>query len=244
MFKKLLKTITVIAITTIILFGVYRREYINQAIPVYLQYLKQKIKWQINSTGNYVYFFYDWHISENVFFVDYDKAIKVFRIGQDYRVKFIGGEDRVSEYEKIIFDGLSKKKDNYFLIDKRFDEISTILWKKLWDFNDYNRYRYEIGYDDKYGYPIVILVDRENNKHLFSLGEHFPSFNFFIYDLKMLPKNTMYSEKVLTKLLQWVEERDLHRRQKPTQENNSSKDESIVKEVGGDLIKGMVIKRY
>jgi len=241
--KKLLKTIILIVIAIIIFFGIYRREYIVQAVPVYLQYLEQKIKWHRNSTDNYVYFFHDKCFLDHVLFINQDKLSYTFRNGNPHSLEFIADKERMTQYIQNRFCYSDQKRD-YFLIDKLFDKIPTILWNKLWDFNDYSRYRYEIGYDEQYGYPIGILVDRENNKHIVSIGTHFPSFHFFIYDLKILPKDTVYSDKVLTKLLAWIEERNLLRNQEPIQESNSSKDASIVEEVGGNLIKGMIIKRY
>jgi len=239
--KNILKITTIIFVTTIILFGVYRREYIVQAVPVYLQYLEQKIKWQKNS-GMYLYFFSDRCADDYIFFVDHNQLSKALPIGAAYLVENLKSQQKITYYAENRCYPEDRYK-NYFLIDKRFDEILGVLLEKLWDIDD--NYIYKIGYDKQYGYPIGIMVDKKKKVIRGVIGGiGYPSFDFFIYDFKMLPKDTIYSNEVLTKLLQWAKERDLHRRQKPTQENNNSKNESIVEEVGGDLIKGMVIKRY
>ena len=65
-------------VLVMILFGSYRREYLSQAIPVYMQYLEQRDKWEHVNTGTYAYYSPPLN---RYFFIKNNTLVKIMRYG-------------------------------------------------------------------------------------------------------------------------------------------------------------------
>jgi hypothetical protein len=182
----------------VILLGVYRREYISQVIPVYMQYQEQKSKWDKLNTGTYVYF------SPTMFtyyFIKNNNLIKLMRRGNPYEPKFvkdlnqsyIWNRAKESKYMSCYF------KNNEYLIEKLTGNYASLTkcdfhfsFSDLFHRNNYDSY--EIGYNQKYGYPMMV-----DNKSKF----FFSSKPSNIKDLIILPQGTQYTNKVLKQILDY-----------------------------------------
>ena len=229
--KKFFKILIVIIVIIVILFGIYRREYLVQAIPVYIQYLEQRSKWEKVNTGTYVYIELD---SKYYKFIQNNKLVKAFRIGNGKKLQQLIGKEAF--IRRLLF-GISRMDKELILdarLDARFDAIPTNLWEKLWDKTPFrflhksDDYSMTIFYNKKYGYPIMISHAYYNKyKHI-----HENSWNVINTRLTMFPKNTKYTDKLLKKLLEKYAK--YYRKLLP--------DVETIEEVGGDITKGKIVQ--
>jgi len=239
--KTLLKVLVVSMVMVLILFGIYRREYLSQAIPVYMQYLEQKSKWDKLNTGTYVYF--SPRIS-SYYFIKNNNLVKTMRSGNPYKPKFVKNlnqsfiwdKAKESKYLSCYF------KNNEYLIEKRFDAVwRFILIEKLtgsyasltkcnfhFSFSDLFRRNnddsYEIGYNQKYGYPMII----DNRSAIIPSSSDAQA-------LIMLPQGTQYTNKVLKQILDYYEHKNL------MLDKYKIPKVPIVDIVGGNLIKSAIL---
>ncbi len=234
--KTLFKVFIVSIIVLVILFGIYRREYISQAIPVYMQYLEQRAKWENINTGTYTYLLAIMQRG-NYLFIENNKLVKMEIHGNGFKLKQLLGEEKLKgrlEHEWW----LREKKS---LIDARFDTIKSILLEKLWKkivyWKNTDQFTYKIGYDFQYGYPRVLIADRENNKDKYSIHISYPYTQFVVSDLLMLPKDTKFTDELLKKVLKKYESSYMKRRH-----SDVVKDVEMLDEVGGDIIKSAIFK--
>lgn len=225
--KLILKILVFIIVTVVILFGIYRREYLAQAIPVYVQYLEQRSKWEEVNTGTYVYID---SVSKYYKFIQNNKLVKAFRFGMANQLKYIIGKE---DFIQRSLWGISRT-DKEIILDARFDDIRTNLWEKLWDktpfrySNKSDDYSITIGYNKKYGFPMEIYYfyhGKYKSVHGYDWGVASTR-------LTMFPKNTKYTDKLLKKLLEKYGK--YHRKPIP--------DVKGIEKVGGDIIKGVVFE--
>jgi len=231
--KTLLKVLVLSIVIVLILFGIYSREYLSQAVPVYIQYLEQRAKWESLNTKTYVYFL---GMQRGYYlFVENNKLVKVEIYGRAFKLKYLLGEKDIKEF---LNRNWSLREKNY-LIDARFDTIKYILWKNLlrraifWKSTDH--YTYKIGYDFQHAYPRVLVVDRDNNKDKYTIGTSYPYAKFVVSELVMLPKDKKFTNKVLEDVLTKYKASYLKR-----QHSDTVKDVQMIDEVGGDMIKSAI----
>lgn len=233
--KTLFKVFIVSIVIIVVLFGLYRREYLSQAIPVYVQYLEQRAKWESLNTGTYVYLI---GMGRAYYlFVENSKLVKVEIHGNAFKLEYLlGGED----IKWFLSHNWSLREKKY-LIDARFDTIKYILWEKLlrrilfWKSTD--RYTYKIGYDFQYAYPRVLIIERDNNKDNYGIGTPYPYTQFAISELVMLPKDEKFTNQVLKDILKKYKASDFKR-----QHSDIVEDVKMLDEVGGDMIKSAIFK--
>ncbi|MCF6245334.1 MAG: hypothetical protein L3J43_09890 [Sulfurovum sp.] len=250
--KTLFKVFVVSIVMVLILFGIYRREYISQAIPVYMQYLEQKEKWEEINTGTYVYF----DLAQRKYlFIKNNKLVKLMQYGLPWEPKHVKDLEHSYLYSRANKDRelpcfLEKKE---YLIEKKFNAVKRlILLEKLLDTyasltacssslslfeimhfmtkifmneNRYDKYAYEIAYNNYYGYPISV----SNNKII--LGMKSPFRILYIEDLLIFPEETEYTDKVLKKVLDYYGSRDRYK------SNHNSLPVPVLNIVGDNLIK-------
>ncbi len=234
--KTLFKVFIVSIIVLVILFGIYRREYISQAIPVYMQYLEQRAKWENINTGTYTYLLAIMQRG-NYLFIENNKLVSVGTYGNSSDIKFLRKGKMLKGYLEHNW-WLREKK---YLIDVRFDTIKYILWEKLlrraifWRSSD--RYIYKIGYDFQYGYPRVLIIETDKNKDNYGIGTSYPYAEFAVSELLMLPKGQKFTNQVLEDILKKYEASYMKRRHSDVVE-----DIKMIDEVGGDIIKSAIFK--
>ena len=215
----------------VILFGIYRREYLSQAIPVYMQYLEQRDKWEHKNTGNYVYLHVGSVIKAQYFVIKDNKLYRYFYYGNPRELKWLAKPTKFSQPSLFM-------KRKLYLIDRKFDIIKDIFIKKLfdrfpWKSNQIDRYSYAILYDKENGYPKELFVNRENNKDKIVLGFIDSYTEFLANDLIMLPKNFKFTQKEMTKIM---------KKYKHHKKDVFYKDSNIVEKKGGDLIKSAIYR--
>ena len=228
--KNIFKILAIGALIVAILFGIYRRAYLAQAIPVYLQYLEQRKKWEKTSTGTFSYIYHDNLLGSKILFVHDNTPVKITPFRDAYTL------DRVFSTEGLL-DIASRHPIyslDYFLIESRFDDIRTSLFKKLWDntpFQDRQEshmYSIKILYDSVYGYPMI--VDKIYNGKNIILGQSITP--ILSVRLKMLPKQMRYSDELLKKLLQEYQ----------TYDNKIFPDGNVRSERGGNIVSGAIFE--
>ena len=260
--KTLLKVLVVSIVMVLILFGIYRREYISQAIPVYMQYLEQKEKWEEISTGTYVY--YNPPL-RTYFFIKNNKLVKLMQYGLPWKPEHV--ENLENSY---LFNKAKERREircffekKEYLIEKKFDAVKRlILIEKLLDTsyasltacsfslslleimnymgrifiqeNRYDKYAYEIAYSNHNGHPILVDKKRMDHKDNIVLGMPSPFGILYIKDLLMFPEETEYTYKVLKKVLDYYGSRDRQR-------NQNSLTVPVRNIVGGNLIKSAIL---
>ena len=255
--KILLKVFLSIIVILMLLFGFYRKEYLAQAIPIYVQYLKQKSKWKKVNTGTYAYL--DFSLN-TIFFIKDNKLVKVFRYGNAWESKYVKSVSNSYLYNRAKTDKdlqcFFNKKE--YLIDKKFDAIERLILRdkmleryasftdcfnslEFDDFgysikkiftndNSYNRYTYTLSYNNSFGYPMWINAKRTNKALIFGTKSYFSTIN--IMYLVMLPKNTKFTNKKIQDILDYIKKVSNYR-VLPVKTLNAT---------GGDLIKSAVIK--
>ncbi len=223
---KLLKIIIVSVIISVMLFGIYNKEYLTQAIPIYLQYLEQKQKWQEVNTKMYVYVSYRTLYPPAVLLFVSQGNITRYKIYEtDFKLSSIASEHQTDKY--------LERTQTSINIDNLFIEINHLILQKLWDTIPFrsrsksNDYRIEIIYNKEYGYPMMIsTIYNEKSKSLYdnlwAIGST---------QLKLLPKNTKYTNSRLKELL------DLY-----SNKSNIYPKGKVIEEVGGDMIKGKIFQ--
>ena len=245
-------------VVLVILFGIYRREYISQAIPVYMQHLEQKEKWEEINTGTYVY--YNLPL-RTYFFIKNNKLVKLMQHGLPWDPKYVENLENSYLFNKAkerseLLCFFEKKE---YLIEKKFDAVKRlILIEKLLDTyaslttcsfslslfeimhfmaknfikeNGYDKYAYEIAYNNHYGYPIS--VSRNYKYH--TLGRPPPIGMLYIEDLLILPEETEYTDEVLKKVLDYYGSRDRDK------SNQNSLPVRVLNIVGDNLIKSAIL---
>ena len=234
-----------LVVAIIILFGIYRREYLSQAIPVYMQYLEQRSKWERVNTGTYAYYSPTLY---TYYFIKDNKLAKIMRYGYPYDVKFVRDFN-----QSIYYKRKKESKDiecffnnKEYLIDKRFDAVRRLVlvegmvgdYASLtrcrfnFDFHDFvrtidDKYSYIIGYNARYGYPMEILDIK--SKYL-SYAPH------FVQDFVMLPAKTDFTPKVLKEILKYFQ------KQYRMRHNNKMTTIKAINIKGGNLIKSAILK--
>ena len=228
-----------------ILFGIYRREYLSQATPVYMQYLEQRDKWEHVNTGTYAYYS---PLLNTYYFIKDNTVNKIMLHGNPYEPKF------VKKFEDSYFYKIAKEskrvgcyfKNKEYLIEKRFDAISRlILIEELTGgYASYTKCNfhfalkgsnrridasYRIGYNAQYSYPIEVY----NSK-----SKYLPSAPISVQHLIMLPKGTEYTEKVLKRVL------DHFLKQERLRNKHTISKVEVIDIVGGNLIKSGIFKPY
>jgi len=228
-----------------ILFGIHRREYLSQAVPVYMQYLEQRNKWEHVNTGTYAYYS---PLLNTYYFIKDNTVNKIMLYGNPYEPKF------VKKFEESHFYKIAKGskrvgcyfKNKEYLIEKRFDAISRLILIEefgggyasytecdfhfsLKDLIPHRRIdtSYRIGYNAQYGYPMEVYDLK---------SDYLPSEPIFVQHLIMLPKGTEYTEKVLERVL------DYFRKQERLRREQISKKIKIIDKVGGELIESAVLE--
>ena len=243
--KVLLKIVAAFIVLAVILFGIYRREYLSQAIPVYMQYLEQRDKWEHLNTGTYAYYS---PLLNTYYFIKNNTIDRIMLYGNPYEPRF------VKKFEDSHFYKIAKEskrvgcyfKNKEYLIEKRFDAISRlILIEELTGgYASYTKcnfrftikyfYRridssYRIGYNALYGYPIELY----NSK-----SKYLPSEPIFVRHLVMLPEGTEYTKKVLNRVLSYFI------KQERLKNNHTPPKFKLIDIVGGNLIKSAIFKSY
>lgn len=223
----MLSKVKIIIISILIiggLFGIYSKEYLSQAIPVYIQYLEQRHKWEQINTGTYVYF-HNRALVSHYFFIKENELQETLRYGSSYKKEDI----KDKKYFYSAGDSFRQRFINTksYLIDAQFDEIKKILWDKLW--NSTKEYNLDIIYDKKYGYPIRISENYLGNKIIFG----FVNDNLKLsLHLQMFSEDIEYNDKLLMKLLDEYKQYS----QKPFS------DGKMIEEVGGDIVRGFILE--
>lgn len=241
--KVLFKVFVASIVILVILFAIYRREYLSQAIPVYMEYLEQKHKWDKMNTGTYVYFS---PTMSTYYFIKNNNLSKLMRYGNPYEPKsakdlnqsFIWNRAKEDKHMSCYF------KNKEYLIEKRFDAIwRLILIERLTDkyasmtkfnfhfsfsdlFRKNNDDSYEIGYNKKYAYPMMVYS--KSTIYLPQKPSH-------IQNLIMLPQRTQYTNKVLKQIL------DYYGHKYSMLDNHYVSKMHIVSTVGGNLIKSAIL---
>jgi len=236
--KKTIKVLIIIILFIVILFGIYRREYLVQAIPVYIQYLEQRYKWENSNTKTYAFYYYNGCNPNGYFFIKDNRIESILRLGAPYDIKRLLDKKVIKKYmNNNLYCGMSN--ENNPLIEKRFDEIKNIIWNKLFDDillrKNNTRITYKIGYNNRYGYPTEVVVylerDIKNNGKIDSFS------NFFTFELIMLEKDAQYTKEVYIRLLKEFEKNYLKRKKEPV-----TGDIPILEQVGGDMILGAIFE--
>ena len=230
-------------ITTIIifilLFGIYRREYIFQAIPVYMQYLKMKQKWEAKNSGNYVVFYGDRCLPPSYYFIKDNNLVYILSGGNPPQYKYLIKGDKILKYISQGAFCKGYKNSKKLLIEERFNDIVMILWNKLWDKTAFEKrslqYPIEIGYDFEYGYPRGVLVKGGGYIGCIKTGEGKPYFKFANEVLQIFEKNYTLSEKNIKTVLT----NQIFNRHKKDNFKYKKKDT-----VGGNIIKSYLIEPY
>jgi hypothetical protein len=253
--KTLFKVFILGILMVLILFGIYRREYISQAIPVYMQHLEQKEKWEEINTGTYVYYNPPLY---TYFFIKNNKLVKLMRYGLPWDPEHVKNLENSYLFnkakERSEIRCFFEKKE--YLIEKKFDSVERlILIEKLLDTyasltacsfslslfkimhfmaknfikeNGYNEVAYKIAYNSHYGYPMSV-ADNE-----IVLGVMPPVNVLYIEDLLMFPEETEYTDKVLKKVLDYYGSRDR------CKSNQNCLTVPVLNIVGGNLIKSAI----
>ena len=246
-----------------ILFGIYRREYLSQAIPVYMQYLEQRDKWEHVNTGTYAYYSPPLN---RYFFIKNNTLVKIMRYGNPLKTQYIKNLKNSYFFKIMGRDNEARcffdKKE--YLIDKKFDAVKRlILFDKMFDGfaslrecfsstpldsihylirmlteEDYDKYKYKIAYNNRYGHPLTVFDERINHKDKIVLGVKSPYYGWYIEDFIMLPKGTEYTEKVLRHVL------DYFSKQERLRNKHTTPKVEVIDIVGGDLIKSVIFKSY
>ena len=124
--KTFLKWLLLLGITIIVIFGIYRREYLSQAIPVYMQYLEQKEKWENINTGNYVYIFYQSTQPPAILlFVAEGNTVRYKIFETDFELNSIANKYQTDKYLEI-----TKTPIN---IDELFEIINHLILENVWE---------------------------------------------------------------------------------------------------------------
>jgi hypothetical protein len=260
--KAFLKVFLLGAVLMIVLFGIYRREYLAQAIPVYMQYQKQRSKWEKGNTGTYAYL--DRSLN-TVFFIEDNNLVKVFTYGKAWESKYVKNVSNSYLYSRAKTDKILQcffdKKE--YLIDKKFDAINHLILRDkmleryafltdchtslgFYDFmyyikqifteeNQYDKYAYTISYNYNFAYPVYVDAKMINNKHKIVLDMRSPFSVIRIESLIIFPKNTIFTNRVLQSTLDYISRVDRRRR---VQRDLSEK---TFETVGGDLIKSGIV---
>ena len=236
-FKILFKVAIATIIIFILLFGFYRREYISQAIPVYIQYLKMKQKWKAKNSGNYVVFYGDRCLQPSYYFIKDNRLVYILSGGYPPQYKYLIKGDKILKYISQGAFCRGYKNSKKLLIEERFNDIVTILWDKLWDKTPFEKkglqYPIEIGYDIEYGYPRGILIKGGGYNGCIKIEEGKPYFKFLNEVLQIFKKNNTLSEKNIKTVLKSpifsTDKKDNYRYEK--------KDT-----VGGNIIKSYLIE--
>ena len=238
--KVLLKIVAAFIVLAVILFGIYRREYLSQAIPVYMQYLQMKHKWKTNNSGTYAFIYGDRCLPLSYYFIEDNRLKYIFRNGNLPESKYLIKGDKILDYISHGAFCTGFRNPKKILMEARFDEILLILWSKLWDktsFENKNlQYPIEIGYDSVYGYPKGILIGGGGYEGCIRTGEGKPYFKFINFGLIMYKKHTVFSEKDIDKTLSNLQYISYAYKNN----NDTFKKKNIV---GGNIIKGYIIKK-
>ena len=225
----------------LILFGIYRREYISQAIPVYMQYLEQRQKWEKINTGTYALFYYNGCNPSRYYFIKNKIIYKMLRYGYPYDLDSVFDKKLINKFLTRGSYCTNIKNQNDVMIEARFNEIRQILWQKLWDKSPFRKnnsyFTYKIGYDFQYGYPRVVITDRENNKDKHTLHITYPHAIFVVSELVMLSKGEKFTNQVLEDILKKYKASYFKRRQSDIVENAK-----MINEVGGEMIKSAILR--
>lgn len=246
-----------------ILFGIYRKEYLSQAIPVYMQYLEQRDKWEHVNTGTYAYYSPPLN---RYFFIKNNTLVKIMRYGNHWKTQYVKNLKnsylfKIIDYDNEVRCFFDKKE---YLIEKKLDAVKRlILFDKMFNGfaslrecfsstpldsihylirmlteEDYDKYRYKIAYNNHYAYPLTVFKERINHKDNIVLGVKSPYYGWHIEDLIMLPKGTEYTEKVLKRVL------DHFLKQERLKINHTTPKIEVIDIVGGNLIKSGIFKPY
>lgn len=196
--KKILKWLLWLVIVTIILFGIYRREYLSQAIPVYMQYLEQRSKWEKVNTGTYVLRYSDTCLLSAYYFIRSNRVVYLLRDGNPFNGKYLIKSEWIKRYIRGGF--CSGFRDvNDILIEKRFDEVLSVLWLKLWDKTIFEQkglhYPVEIGYDKRYGYPRGIVVKGGGYEGCILIDDGKPYLKFYNSIQLLSQKENIFSDE-------------------------------------------------
>ncbi len=229
-----------LVLLTVIIFGIYRREYLSQAIPVYIQYLQMKHKWKTHNSGTYAVIYGDRCLPLSYYFIEDNRLKYIFRIGNFPVSKYLIKGDKILDYISYGAFCTGFRNPKKILMEARFDEILLILWSKLWDKtpleNKNLQYPIEIGYDSIYGYPKGIWIGRGSYEGCIRTGEGKPYFKFINFGLIMYKKHTVFSEKDIDKTLS-----NLQYISYPGKNNNDKFEKKDI--VGSDIIKSYIIKK-
>ena len=131
--KTLLKVFVASMVMILILFGIYRREYISQAIPVYMQHLEQRAKWEEINTGTYIYFNLP---LRTYFFIKNNTLVKLMSYGNPREPKHVEDLEYSYLFNRVKRDTelrcFFEKKE--YLIEKKFNAVrQLILLDKMLD---------------------------------------------------------------------------------------------------------------
>jgi hypothetical protein len=223
--KQLFIIVSTVVLVAVISFGIYRKDYLIQAIPVYMQYLECRSLWEEKSTGSYVYLnMWDKHY----YFIKNNKLVKMFKYGNGYEVEYI--DDISNTKESFIWMSNRFIEDQKYLFEANFDEIRAILWEKLWDYTPFqfrtfsHNYSIDIIYHNDYGFPMKIsYIDKDNpNEGWSKFFLHFHNFS----------GEAIYAFDLLQKYL------DEYR----SKYHNLFPEGKMINKVGGDIIKSMIFE--
>jgi hypothetical protein len=172
-------------------------------------------------------------MGSNYLFIKDNQLVKFHLFGNKDNLKFVRDINKTNSSMPRQIEFIMKNKE--YLIDAKFDDIKSILGEKLWDntpfqfFHDSHMETIDIIYDKQYGYPIVVAW----HDHDPSIKLVFPSaFDWISLHLKMLPKDTQYTDEKLQKLLSEY----LPHYPEPFPEGK------MINKVGGDIIKSMIFE--
>ena len=235
-----MKIVIALVLLAVILFGIYRREYLSQAIPVYMQYSQMKQKWETKNSGTYAVFYGDTCLRSSYYFIEDNRLKYLFRNVTPPESKYLIKGDKILDYISHGAFCTGFKNSKKILIEARFDEIFLILWAKLWDKTPLEdkrlQYPIEIGYDSIYGYPTGVLIHGGGYDGCIKMGKGKPYFKFTNFELKMFEKYTEFSEKIIDKILT-----NSHYISYVYKKNNDKFENNDI--VGGNIIKSSVIKK-
>jgi len=220
-----------------------KRAYLQQLIPVVIQLIQQQYKWNQENTGTYVYkyrdnyaSYLDRRLSPYLLFIKDKKVQRAMHIGNGYDLEYLGNRKQI---ETFYLEDYNKNRDSYYLIDERFNKI----WSALWD----NSFSFYVGYDEQYAYPKVlewvwedpveyqktITLDSDNSCGILSL------------ELRMFDKDTEFNDAFLKKVLKEYKEqhyKDLKCRREPKECSELNQTIPPLEVVGGDILRGVVLK--
>jgi len=238
--KTFLKVCLFGVVVLMVLFGIYRREYLAQAIPVYMQYLEQRSKWEKVNTGTYAFFYGNECLRPAYYFVENNTLKSIFRTGLPVKLKYLMQGKEVLKYISHGSFCTGFKDPKKILVEKRFDEILWILWYKLWDNTPFKKvdlqYPIEIGYDYKYGYPKGMIIHGGGHIGCIRIGEGEPYFKFTISELKMFNSNHAISSEAIKKVLK-------NSKYIPYHHNQYNDKYEQIDIVGGSIIESHLIKK-